>query len=108
MEVRMHPGAVLAALVHDDLMGLPPIILGSPPQPRECGRKPRRRLWLRQALLEFGERHRLYHHACGVNRPAACSITSAAENSVSSSNGRPMSCNPSGSPPADKPAGTEI
>ena len=35
----------------------------------------------------ISHRPRSHHHAGGVNRPAACSITCAAENSVSSSNG---------------------
>src|SRR5882724_1382033 len=43
------------------------------------------------------------HHFGGVNRPAACSITSPRENSVSSSNGRPISCSPSGSPSTSLP-----
>ena len=34
----------------------------------------------------------------GRNRPAACSMTWPSANSLSSSNGRPMSCRPSGSP----------
>jgi small-conductance mechanosensitive channel len=39
-----------------------------------------------------------YHHRCGLNRPAARSITSPSANKVSSSNGRPINCRPSGNP----------
>src|SRR5262249_30004027 len=47
-------------------------------------------------------------HGCGLNWPAACSTMLASENSVSSSKGRPISCNPSGSSCASRPAGTAI
>ncbi len=40
----------------------------------------------------------LYHHLVGVKRPAACSITWAVLKRVSSSNGLPISCRPSGRP----------
>ena len=50
----------------------------------------------------------LYHHLSGENRPAASSITWPNANSVSSSNGRPMSWSPSGNPSAESPPGTEI
>ena len=49
-----------------------------------------------------------YHHFCGVKCPAACSITAPSANSVSSANGRPTSCRPSGRPCASRPLGTEI
>ena len=54
-----------------------------------CGRD------ARETRFEFGE---AYHQRTGVKRPAACSITSPSENSVSSSKARPTSCRPSGSP----------
>ena len=47
--------------------------------------------WLTRRPLA---RRRQAHHVSGVNRPAASSITWPSENSVSSSNGRPISCKP--------------
>ena len=41
-----------------------------------------------KARFEIGHAH---HHLSGVKRPAACSMTSPSENSVSSSKGRPIS-----------------
>ena len=43
-----------------------------------------------------------------ASKPAASSSTPAARSTVASSNGRPISCRPSGSPSADSPAGTEM
>src|SRR6476620_7720415 len=49
----------------------------------------------------------LLHQSCGrANGPAASSIARATRNSVSSSNGLPISCKPSGVPSLDSPAGT--
>src|SRR5271170_3484022 len=46
------------------------------------------------------------HHGSGsAVRPPDCSIVSPSANSVSSSNGRPMSCSPSGRPSLERPAG---
>src|SRR5512135_2141937 len=49
----------------------------------------------------------LLHQSLGLARgPAASSITRAVRSKVSSSNGLPISCNPSGVPSDDRPAGT--
>src|SRR5665213_2557845 len=47
----------------------------------------------------------LHQGSGSVERPADCSMTSPSENKVSSSNGRPITCKPSGSPSAESPAG---
>src|SRR6516165_2262140 len=57
MQVGMHPGTVLAALVHDDPVRLLPIILACPPQRGEGRSKRGRRLALFQRGFEFGKRH---------------------------------------------------
>ena len=44
----------------------------------------------------------------GLNNPAACSMTAPSANNVSSSNGRPIICRPSGRPCASSPPGTEM
>src|SRR5690606_34148734 len=50
-----------------------------------------------------------HHHFAGARSSAALfSITRPAANRVSSSNGRPISCSPSGSPEASLPAGTAM
>src|SRR5690606_26084727 len=50
-----------------------------------------------------------YHHGVGEKSVAALrSMTRPAANNVSSSNGRPMICRPSGRPRASLPAGTAI
>ena len=54
------------------------------------------------------ERLSSHHQRSGENRPAACSITAPSENSVSSANGLPISCKPSGRPCASRPLGTEM
>src|SRR5262245_2244807 len=51
----------------------------------------------------------LLHQSCGLARgPADASITRPVRNSVSSSNGLPINCSPSGVPSDESPAGTEI
>src|SRR6476620_9838029 len=51
----------------------------------------------------------LLHQSCGLtNGPAASSMARAVRNNVSSSNGRPISCKPSGVPSDERPAGTDI
>src|SRR5262249_2717874 len=57
MQKGMHPGAILAALVHDDVVRLVPVVLACPPQRGERNAQARRRARLRLTLLEFGERH---------------------------------------------------
>src|SRR5262245_47141562 len=57
MQIGMHPGAVLAALVHDELVRLVPVVLACPPERRERNAQARRRKRLRLTVLEFGERH---------------------------------------------------
>ena len=49
-----------------------------------------------------------YHHRCGRKCPADCSMTAPTANKVSSSNGRPITCKPKGSPCASRPLGTEM
>src|SRR5690606_35370977 len=58
-------------------------------------------------FVHLSELETAYHHLAGVNLPAACSMAWAVLNSVSSSNGLPMSCRPSGRPLPSSPAGTE-
>src|SRR5262245_20550565 len=116
VQIGMHPGAILAGLVHDDLVRLVPLVLARPPQRRER-RREAGRLCLGERALELGQIHRTtaakmiesyHHHRSGANRPAACSTTWPSENNVSSSKGRPMSWSPSGRPSADRPPGTEM
>src|ERR1700682_2751071 len=105
MQIGVDPGRCRRLFVHHDLVRLIPLALGGPPK---CGQRrleARRRCGARQAGSEIRDAH---HHLGGVNRPAACSRTSPSENSVSSSNGRPISCSPSGRPWASLPAGTAI
>src|SRR5260221_14043756 len=97
------PGSPGGRLVLRDRVRLIPIALGRPPQGSQRRAEIRRRCGVRKTRSEF--RH-LHHHLTGVKRPAACSTTSPSENSVSSSNGRPISCRPSGRPCASLPAGT--
>src|SRR5207237_71074 len=105
VQIGVHPGGVAAVVVLDDLVSLVPVTLGGPPQAGK--RRAEIRRW--RSAVEAGDirRHRP-HHLGGVKRPAACSITSPSENSVSSSKGRPISCRPSGRPCASLPAGTAM
>src|SRR6185312_11519656 len=111
----MHPIELHGALhrLNDD-MGLlpfradPELALADPPQ---------RLQRLRHVLgnvtpvgggedIGFGHCH---HHLSGAkSTPRERSITRPAANRVSSSNGRPMSCRPSGRPAASLPAGTAM
>src|SRR5215831_12346418 len=57
MQIGVHPGAVLAAFVHDDLVCLIPVVLAGPPERRERNAQALGRARLRLTLLEFGKRH---------------------------------------------------
>ena len=103
---RHAPRRHRVALVLHDLVRLVPVALGGPPQGGQRRLQARRWRSVRESGAEI--RHRTHHHFGGVNRPAACSTTSPSENSVSSSNGRPISCRPSGKPCASLPAGTAM
>src|SRR6476620_1648672 len=105
MQIGVHPGGVAAVLVLNDLVRLIPVALRGPPEAGERRVQIRRG---RRAVEARDERGDIHHHLAGVKRPAACSITSPSENSVSSSNGRPISCRPSGRPCASLPAGTAM
>ena len=105
--------------VHDDLVRGVPVVLAGPPQGEQRGARPAggfgcarlrsnsasvmRHLMPTRPRTCGRQRLGRYHHRSGVNRPAACSITPPSENSVSSSNGRPISCRPSGRPCAVEP-----
>src|ERR1700737_3414212 len=58
VEVGMHPGAVLPALIHDDAMRFVPLVLAYPPQRRERRRQPRRWFWLGKAISKLSQSHR--------------------------------------------------
>src|SRR5262245_63444125 len=99
MQISVHPGAVLAAFVHDDLVRLVPVVLAGPPEACQRSTQLHGRPRLRQAALELGEGHGTLPHAIlppllRREPPAASSITWPSANNVCSSNGRPMSCSP--------------
>src|SRR5258707_12978317 len=107
VQIGMDPGCISGLFILNDLVRLVPTAFRRPPQ------RGKRRIELglgrgccaRETGFEIGHAH---HHLGGVKRPAACSITSPSENSVSSSNGRPISCRPSGNPCESFPAGTAM
>src|SRR6516164_9691060 len=110
MQVGVHPSAILIVSIHDDVMRLVPILVRRQPQgPQRRGSACRRRFPL-ERLPESGRGHGnfRYHHLSGVNDPAALSMIAPSANSVSSANGRPISCSPSGKPWLSRPAGTEM
>lgn len=95
MQIGVYPGGLRPhQRLHDDVR-LIPVTLGSPPQRRKLWRNTPRRGRTRQAGFKSIWSH---HHTSGLKRPVACSIIAPSESSVSSSNGRPISCSPSGSP----------
>ena len=95
MQIGVDPRRILAVLILNKLVRLVLLAVGRPPQGGKRRVQIGRGCRARQA--GFVVRH-AHHHLAGVNRPAACSITSPSENSVSSSNGRPINCRPSGNP----------
>ena len=70
MQIGVDPGAVLVALVHDDLVRLVPFVLARPPQRYERGREVGRRFLLRQGALNSANvmtcRHRFLERRDGV------------------------------------------
>src|SRR5579859_4829623 len=105
MQVRVHPGRIAAVLILDDLVRAIPVALRSPPEANERRAQVRRG---RGAVEALDVRRHIHHHLPGVKRPAACSTIAPSVNSVSSSNGRPINCKPSGRPWPSVPAGTAM
>src|SRR5262249_61343863 len=54
----MDPGAILAALIHDDVVRLVPLVLASPPQRCQRRREAGGRLFLGEGMFELRQIHR--------------------------------------------------